>query len=155
MSPDLLDALDAGLAWLHDTPQPDDALAPFAAGLDTDTHHLAFNPAWRRVGQPRLPLIRLSATSFEPLADDELAAFGTVLAARVPVSASPTRDTWTLATDAHPSLLAAWDRALACPDHGLRKCDLRDDCPWRPTGRAALRLPVVAGRPVQLELFAA
>ncbi|MGD9989399.1 hypothetical protein [Pseudonocardia sp.] len=157
LDPDVVDALDAGLRWLFDTEQPDNALAPFAASLDAAERHLTFNPAWHPIGQPARPRIWLSTWPITELSDRELVAFKRALAARVPVHSTPARDGWLLARDAHPSLLAAVGRHYdpGCPEHGNRQCELRDDCPWRPEGRAALRPPAVVGRPVQLALFAA
>lgn len=133
-------ALDAGLHWLYETAQPDDAHAQHhgdTIGLPAANRYYGFCPS----GAEGLPVVVVNVAKPElrpyepplnPLAPDELSDLARELEAR----GFAVRTTWNghpaitgsvgLVRPAHPTLLAAVDRYRAgCLDHPKRSvfCD--------------------------------
>lgn len=146
--------LEAGLAWLYDTEQPEDALLQ---------HHGVALPAignrWLKFcpqGWAGRPVIVIDVAHVQwgspyeppknPLAHGELHQLASM------ISRSPIARTWNghpgitgsiaLARLAHPSLRAAVDRYRAhCPEHHSVFCSQKYGCHWYRNGNARVITP--------------
>jgi hypothetical protein len=146
--------VDAGLAWLYDTEQPDTAIlqhhgVPLPA---VGNRRLSFCP----VGFNRQPVVVVNVVTVtyiedslrphNPLAAGELEALAALIGRSAPVST-----TWNghpaatgsigLARPAHPSLVAAVTRYHArCPEHDSVFCS-RTGCGWYRDGHRTVIYP--------------
>lgn len=146
--------LDAGLAWLLTTVQPDDTSLCHHLGVYRRTTDRVFG----FIPSPTWPIIVMELT--DPRHDDHgtltnpLTAFDvTSLAADLTRRGRTVRDTWNgkgchtvsvaLAGDVHPTLLAAVARySRGCPEHPDQSVFCRvEDCTWW-TRRTLLLDPV-------------
>lgn len=152
--------VDAGLAWLYDTVQPDTAIlqhhgVPLAAVGD---RRLSFCP----VGVNRLPVVVVEVVGVtyignslrpqNPLAAGELEELAALLRRSVPVATTwnghpATTGSISLARPAHPSLVAAVARYHArCPQHDSVFCS-RTGCSWYRDGNRTVIYPSI-GHPL-------
>lgn len=150
----LQSAVEAGLAWLYDTVQPDTAIlqhhgVPVAA---VGNRRLSFCP----VGVNRLPVVVVDVVGVtyigdslrpqNPLVAGELEALAALIGRSVPVATMwnghpAVTGSVGLARPAHPSLAAAVARYHArCPEHDSVFCS-RTGCSWYRNGHRTVIYP--------------
>ncbi|GAA2107967.1 hypothetical protein [Streptomyces synnematoformans] len=145
--------LAAGLAWLYETEQPDDAILQHhgeTLSRPDSNRWYGFCPAgwdgrvvisthvgkveWTGEGGGRRPANPLGPGELDAITA-ELAGLGAEVVSTW--NGHPgTTGSLALARPAHPTLLAAVDRyRRGCPNHTGPLCSW-DGCPWYPTGNA-------------------
>lgn len=139
--------LAAGLAWLHDIEQPDDAIIqPHGVTLRAGDRQFRFAPS----GWMRSAVIVVDTTNTQPLEPGELKDLTAVLAE---LGAEVTH-TWNghpsttgslaLERPSHPTLVAAVARYQAgCQRRCGRPLCSWDGCPWYRDGYARLVMPTL------------
>ena len=152
-APTLLDTLRAGLAWLYDTPQPDDAILQHhgVTAPEFDNRRLRFIPTgWNGHVVIVLDVAHWTwlphgeGIASHTLADGELHRLAALLGSldhKVAHSWNGTQGLVTgslaLARPAHPTLRAAVARYCAgCPEHGTVFCN-----EWYRAGHARITQP--------------
>lgn len=151
--------LQAGIQWLFEVEQPEDALVTQfgAASPSVGNRRYGFMPTgWHR--KPAAPVVSVTVAQpqyagdpperhlVNPLEPDELE----LLSAQLEAFGLEVDSTWNghedtgsvgLVAPAHPSLLAAFDRYTnGCPEHRTTMCGWQK-CPWLTDGIARLRHP--------------